>query len=623
MMAKPNDQEKVSGVKNGRIPGKSLENLKKAVALSFRVKSSVSHVVTIVVLLLSFLPVLLAKQFQYLTDALQRVLSGERIAGQDVWQPFILLAGFLLLQLLLDSLKGYYQEEDARNANAYVQKSILELQVSVKYKYIENYDNFLDRIHFAMEFTGSHVTKVLSEISLHLGEFLMMIFVAISLAQVNPWFVVITVLVSLPSAYITYRYQDETFENEVRQMQDSAMINHYFWICSTEEFIQEVRHFRLFPVLKKRWRATADRYIGSKSRIMKKHTLINAANDIVRNLVCLVILFQTVRMIYGNPLLGIGVFTLVLTLTRQLMQLSGNIFSGVANLISYLPYMGEYFSLMELPRDKEAEKSETSNFDADEASGISTAKGEILFEHVSFSYPGSEQEVLHDINVRIKPGEKVAIVGENGSGKTTFINLLCGFYEAEKGCIRVDGEDIYRDLPDTRNKLTVAIQNFAHYEDTLRENIVISDSKKVTDDGQITGMLRSLDSLELVNGQKEGLDTRLGSYSLDGNNLSGGQWQKLAIARAAWRDKSRIMILDEPTAALDPMAETKLYQDFSALTGGRTTLLISHRLGISTLVDRILVFSGGRIVEEGTHNELMRTNGYYAKMYRAQAEWYR
>ena len=178
------------------------------------------------------------------------------------------------------------------------------------------------------------------------------------------------------------------------------------------------------------------------------------------------------------------------------------------------------------------------------------------------------------------------------------------------------------DTAKVREGLTVAIQNFAHYEDTMRENIVISDESRQVEDGEITELLRSLDSLEVVESQKEGLDERLGSYSLKGNDLSGGQWQKLAIARAAWREKSSIMILDEPTAALDPVAETKLYQDFSALTGDRTVLLISHRLGVTSLVDRILVFSDGRIIEDGSHKELMQANGYYAKMYQAQAEWY-
>ena len=643
--------------------GHSFWDFRRAVALSFSTKSRMSHVVTVLSVVFAFLPVLLARQFQALTDGLLGVLvvSGSRAAAtagttgtdsleraqvavgvagkfsdrvvwETVWLPFLLVLALLLLQLLLESAKSYCQKEDARNANRHVTKSLLELQATVRYPYIENHEDFQERVHFAMQFTGGQVTKVLSEISLYLAEFLMLLLVAASLAQVSPWFVVITILVSVPSAYITYKYQDETFQNEVRGMQDSAMINHYFWILATQEFMQEVRHFRLFPVIKGKWRDTADRYIGRKNRIMGKHAGINVVNDIVRNLVCLLVLVWTARMIYENPALGIGVFTLVLTLTRQLLQFSGDLFSGMANLVSYLPYMGEYFSLMELPREQTLSGQEMSD-EGQKKRGMAEQReasvtvgqkqaGEISFKGVSFAYPDTDREILHDISVRIRPGEKVAIVGENGSGKTTFINLLCGLYEAGKGEIFVSGRDIKTETARVREDLTVAVQNFAHYEDTMRENIVISDGSRRVEDGEIRELLKSLDSLEVVESQKEGLSERLGSYSLKGNDLSGGQWQKLAIARAAWRNKSSIMILDEPTAALDPVAETKLYQDFNALTGDRTVLLISHRLGVTSLVDRILVFSDGRIIEDGSHKELMQAGGYYAKMYQAQAEWY-
>jgi len=135
-------------------------------------------------------------------------------------------------------------------------------------------------------------------------------------------------------------------------------------------------------------------------------------------------------------------------------------------------------------------------------------------------------------------------------------------------------------------------------------------------------LLRKIKVDDIVNEQKNGLDELVGSFSEKANNLSGGQWQKISIARAAYRSKARIMILDEPTAALDPMAEAQLYRNFASLTEGKTTILISHRLGIASIVDRILVFADGRIVEDGSHKELMRKNGYYARMYNAQAQWY-
>ena len=157
---------------------------------------------------------------------------------------------------------------------------------------------------------------------------------------------------------------------------------------------------------------------------------------------------------------------------------------------------------------------------------------------------------------------------------------------------------------------------------TIKENITVSDSKRQVDDKELTELAKRTGAWELVEQQPAGFDEVVGSFSAKGNNLSGGQWQKVALCRCAWRQNARIMILDEPTAALDPLAEAELYRNFTDLTGDRTTILISHRLGITQLVDRILVFDNGRIVEDGSHEELLKKRGLYARMFQAQAQWY-
>jgi ABC-type multidrug transport system fused ATPase/permease subunit len=224
--------------------------------------------------------------------------------------------------------------------------------------------------------------------------------------------------------------------------------------------------------------------------------------------------------------------------------------------------------------------------------------------------------------VHIKDGEKVAVVGENGSGKSTFISLLCGMFEAQSGSVHIGNTDMSANPADGRDIISVVFQDFAHYETSIRENIAISDKERRTSDAEILALLKNINVDDVVAGQKEGLNSQVGSFSDKANNLSGGQWQKISIARAAYRQKAKIMILDEPTSALDPVAEAQLYRDFTVLTGDRTTVLISHRLGITALVDRILVFDEGRIVEDGSHKQLMENNGLYARMYRAQAQWY-
>ena len=184
------------------------------------------------------------------------------------------------------------------------------------------------------------------------------------------------------------------------------------------------------------------------------------------------------------------------------------------------------------------------------------------------------------------------------------------------------GESIYTDVSRTRRTLSAAFQDFARYETSIRENIVVSDRRRMPEDAEVEAVARRNGAWEFISAQPHGMDEVVGSFSETGNNLSGGQWQKLALCRCAWRQDAKIMILDEPTAALDPLAEAELYRNFTGLTGDRTTILISHRLGITQLVDRILVFDEGGIVEDGSHEELLKKQGLYARMFQAQAQWY-
>ena len=213
-------------------------------------------------------------------------------------------------------------------------------------------------------------------------------------------------------------------------------------------------------------------------------------------------------------------------------------------------------------------------------------------------------------------------MGRNGSGKSTFINLLCGIYEPAKGQVQVGNLKVYDHLASVRNAISVAFQNFGRYETSLRNNVTVGDTSRTVEDQEILDLAAGTGADQVIAAQKDGLSEMIGSFSERGNNLSGGQWQKLALTRALIRKKSRIIILDEPTAALDPMAEARLYRRFTGLTEDKTTLLISHRLGIASVVNRILVFDKGRIVEDGSHEELMARDGVYARMYRAQAKWY-
>jgi ATP-binding cassette subfamily B protein len=247
----------------------------------------------------------------------------------------------------------------------------------------------------------------------------------------------------------------------------------------------------------------------------------------------------------------------------------------------------------------------------------------VVFDRVSFQYPTGSRTVLHDVSLTVRPGECVALVGGNGSGKTTLIKLLCRLYDPTSGAITIDGVDI-REFASSalRREIGVIFQDYAQYQLTARENIWLGDAEKTPDYDRIVNAARRSGADQVIRGLPRGYDTVLGKWLEQGEELSIGEWQKVALARAFMRD-AQILVLDEPTSSLDAFAEYQLFDHFRRLSEGRATILISHRLSTVKMADRIYVLDDGRILESGTHDQLMRARGHYEAMYETQARRYR
>jgi ABC-type multidrug transport system fused ATPase/permease subunit len=242
----------------------------------------------------------------------------------------------------------------------------------------------------------------------------------------------------------------------------------------------------------------------------------------------------------------------------------------------------------------------------------------IIFENVSFTYPKTDKKILKGVSFEVKQGERIALVGENGAGKSTIIKLLCRLYKPDSGRILMNGQDIQTlDASALKCVFSVVFQDFCKYTLTLRENVAFGDLSKLQDDDALLCALR----LGLA-GDIAQLDTPLGKLEEGGVDLSVGQWQRIAIARACLPD-SAFVILDEPTASLDPLAESEMYHSFAEVLKNRGCIVISHRLASARMADRIIVLSDGIVIESGSHSELMHSGGLYAQMYQAQSGWYR
>jgi len=249
----------------------------------------------------------------------------------------------------------------------------------------------------------------------------------------------------------------------------------------------------------------------------------------------------------------------------------------------------------------------------------------IRFEHISFAYPGTERRVLEDINLELKPGSVVAIVGENGAGKSTLVKLLCRMYQPDQGRILVNGVDLARIRADEwRSRLAGAFQDFFRFEFQARHTVGVGDVARLDDRPAVIAAVSRAGAADVVEGLVSGLDTQLGATWPGGVELSFGQWQKFALARGFMRDSPLLIVLDEPTAALDAETEHALFERYAAMArGSHITILVSHRFSTVRMADMIVVLDGARVVEMGAHEALMAKGGQYAELYGIQAAAYR
>ena len=247
-----------------------------------------------------------------------------------------------------------------------------------------------------------------------------------------------------------------------------------------------------------------------------------------------------------------------------------------------------------------------------------------VFENVSFTYPGANRAALVDIDLHIHPGESLALVGENGSGKTTLIKLLTRLYSPDRGRILLDGLDLNEwDENTLRQRIGVIFQDFSRYQFLVGENIGAGDVRHFDDQQRWEEAADKGMADSFVKDLPSGYDTQLGKWFKDGHELSGGQWQKIALSRAFMRTDADILVLDEPTAAMDAGAEAKIFEHFRKLTQNRIAILISHRFSTVRMASQIIVIENGRVIERGTHEELMKLNGHYANLFSLQAAGYR
>ncbi len=437
----------------------------------------------------------------------------------------------------------------------------------------------------------------------------------ISLIVRLQWFLaVIALLAPIPAFISSTRYGWWGYQMMRRQSPARRMMSYLTTLMTTDTYHKEVKLFNLGPFFANRYRSIFDEYYAENRSLIVRRYLAGYAWGALSTLVSsATFLYVALRTVAGKITLGdLTLFTQAAISIQSNFQ---GVLTGLSSIYEHQLYLKTLFDLLEAkPAVDKPENPVPMRHPFQEG---------IEFRNVSHIYEGTGQPALRDVSFTISPGETIAIVGKNGAGKTTLVKLLARLYDPIEGQVLIDGHDVREyDPADLRNEIGVIFQDYVTYQLTARENIGLARTEFISDMLLITDAAEKSGAHPVISGLPGGYDTLLGRWFADGHQLSGGEWQKVALARAFMRD-AQILILDEPTASLDARAEYDLFLRMRELTADKTAVFISHRFSTVRLADRILVLEDGRLVEQGSHDELMALDGLYAELFSLQAASYR
>jgi len=583
----------------------------RAVELVWNTSRTLTIILAILTMVAGLLPAAIAYVGKLIVDSV--VLASQ--SGLDE-RPLAL--GYLALEAILVALLAGSQRGLSISQSLLrvmlgqkVNTLILEKALTLDLTHFED-SEFYDKMTRARREASSRPLSLVSRTFKLVQDALSLVTYGGLLLQFSGWAVTVLVVAAVPAFVAETRFAGEAFRLFRWRAPETREQNYLETLIAREDFAKEVQLYQLGPMLLERYRSIFNRLYGEDRDL----TIRRGVWGYLLGLLSTAAFYVAYAWIVLEAIaarISLGDMTMYLMVFRQGQTTFSGTLTSIGGMYEDNLYLSNLYEFLEqdIPKPR-----------GGATKGLVPGDG-IRFENVSFTYPGSLQLALKNVSLHLKPGKKLAIVGENGSGKTTLIKLLTRLYTPDAGRILLDGLDLQEwDINVLHQRIGVIFQNFVRYQFTVGENIGVGDVENLEDKARWQIAAEKGMAKPFIEQLPERFQTQLGRWFKGGQELSGGQWQKIALARAFMRTGADILVLDEPTAAMDAEAEVQIFERFRALTQNQMALLISHRFSTVRMADTIVVLTAGELVEQGTHEELLKAGGRYARLFSLQAAGY-